>query len=115
MPFITIEMPDSVQFELAPFAGAMHKAISSSLDIPIEKLKTKLVRYQDVFVGIGDPAHTYANIELSLMQGRDKQKLKSCLEALLANFKEALERQNPGLQCRVTVNVHELDRELLKS
>ncbi|MBS0635331.1 MAG: hypothetical protein JSR37_07710 [Verrucomicrobia bacterium] len=113
MPFITIEMPKSVNFELAPFAEAMHGHISQSLDVPIEKLKTKLVKLDEVFVGVGDPAHTYAHMEIALMHGRDRQKLRACIDELLMRFKEAIKKQNPDLQCRITVGVHELDKELL--
>ncbi len=113
MPFITIELPVTVEFALAPFAGNVHEYLSHFLAIPIEKLKTKLIRPPEVFVGRGDPSHVYAHLQIALMTGRDKQKLAQATQELLGRFKAAIAAQNPEISCRVTCAFHEIDRELL--
>ncbi len=114
MPFVTIELPEKLNFALHPFAKEVHAYLSEFLDIPIEKLKTKLVRLPEVFVGSNaDPEDTYAHIKVELMQGRDKVKLVAAVNQLLFFLKDALEKQNPSLQCRVTAEFREMDPELL--
>lgn len=113
MPFITIEIPEKFTFALNPFAAQVHEYLFENLDIPIEKLKTKLLRLPEVFVGYGDASATYAHIKVELMQGRDKEKLTASANVLLRHFKEAIHAQNPGTRCRITVEFREIDPELL--
>lgn len=113
MPFITIEIPAKIVFNLEPFAAQVHEYLFEHLDIPIEKLKTKLLRLSEVFVGYGDLGATYAHLRVELIHGRDKEKLARAANVLLAHFKEALAVQNPGVRCRITVEFREIDPELL--
>lgn len=113
MPFITIEIPEKFVFDLKPFASQVHEYLFENLDIPIEKLKTKLVRLSEVFVGYGDASSTYAHMKIELMHGRDKEKLAACASVLLTHLKEAIAQQNPGTRCRLTVEFREIDPELL--
>ncbi len=113
MPFITIELPECLKFSLSPFSAKLHPFISESLDIPLEKLKTKVLFLPDVIVGHGDPMHTYAHIKLELMRGRDKEKLSFAAKKMLEYFHEALKEQNPDCKCRVTCEFREIDPELL--
>jgi 5-carboxymethyl-2-hydroxymuconate isomerase len=113
MPFITIEMPDTLTFDLAPFVAKMHPLLSQNLDIPLEKLKTKLLLLPHVIVGHGDPAYTYANLRLELMAGRNKEVLQATAKTLLDMFKEALQEQNAGCKCRITCEFRELNPDLL--
>lgn len=113
MPFITIEIPEKFIFDLKPFAAQVHEYLFENLDIPIEKLKTKLLRLPEVFVGYGDASATYAHLKVELMQGRDREKLSLAATVLLAHLKEAIALQNPGTRCRITVEFREIDPELL--
>lgn len=113
MPFITIEIPEKFTFALNPFASQVHEYLFENLDIPIEKLKTKLLRLSEVFVGYGDATSAYAHMKVELMHGRDKEKLARCANVLLTHFKEAIAAQNPGIRCRITVEFREIDPELL--
>lgn len=113
MPFITIELPEKLQFPLNPFASQIHEYLFEYLDIPVEKLKTKLLRLPEVLVGYGDTPVTYAHLKVELMAGRDKQKLIDTGNVLLAHFKAAIEKHNPGLRCRVTMEFREIDSDLL--
>ena len=113
MPFITIELPDTLQFSLHSFAQKVHTHLNEALDIPVEKLKTKLLRLSEVYVGHGDPLHTYANVKIELMAGRDRQKLINAANVILEYFTEALQEQNPDCNCRVTCEFREIDPQLL--
>ncbi len=114
MPFVTIEIPERLVFSLQPFAKDLHTYLSGYLDIPIEKLKTKLMRLSEVYIGSdGHPEHTYAHIKVELMQGRDKSKLIAANNELLARFKAVIEKENPNLHCRITSEFREMDPSLL--
>jgi 5-carboxymethyl-2-hydroxymuconate isomerase len=113
MPFITIEIPEKFTFALSPFASQIHEYLYEYLDIPIEKLKSKVERLSEVFVGYGGASAAYAHLKVELLEGRDKEKLALAANVLLAHFKEAIEKQNPGVRCRITVEFREIDPELL--
>jgi len=113
MPFITIEIPSQFSFDLGPFVSKIHPFLSESLNIPLEKLKTKRLLISDAIVGHGDPNHNYAHIRLELMRGRDKEKLKAACSELLRAFTEAIKAQNPHSHARVTCEFRELDPELM--
>lgn len=113
MPFVSIELPEKMQLALEPFAKSVHALLHEALDIPSEKLKTKIFRLSELFVGNGQKHEHYAHIRLELMQGRDRQKLIEAVNQLLKLFREALQEQNPDIHCRVTAEFREIDRELL--
>ncbi len=113
MPFITIELSQSLQFSLAPFAEKVHGYLAEALAIPVEKLKTKVVYIPDTYVGVGDPEQTYARLKFELIKGRDRQKLKNAIQQLVEWFKEALLQQNPRAKCRITCEIQELDPDFL--
>ena len=113
MPFITIELTDTLQFSLQSFAQKVHVHLNKELGIPVEKLKTKLFRLTEVYVGNGDPSYTYAHVKIELMLGRDRQKLINAAKVLLEYFTEALQMQNPDCKCRITCEFREIDPQLL--
>ena len=111
MPFITIEIDDALQFSLQPFARQVHEYISSSLDIPIDKLKTKVERIKEAYVGEGDAL--YARLKIELKAGRDMLLLQSVVSELLEKFSLAIKSQNPKVACRITVEFREIHPDLI--
>ncbi|MBS0655224.1 MAG: hypothetical protein JSR46_05570 [Verrucomicrobia bacterium] len=113
MPFITIEIPDSCHFSLQPFALELNQYLSEALEVPIEKCKIKLIRLSEWCVGKGSADDAYARLKVEFMGGRDRQKLVHAGEELVRRFEASIQSQNQAQPCRITVDFHELDRELL--
>ncbi len=113
MPFITIELPKDFAFDLAAFAKEMHAYLAENLGLHHEKLKTKLLFISDCVVGDGNLNNTYSHIRLELMAGRDREKLKAATKELLRLFSEALKKQNPTRQSRITCELREIDSDLI--
>lgn len=113
MPFVTIELDESLAFSLQPFASDLHRYLSVTLDIPIERLKTKLHRVCECYVGQGEAL--YVRMLIELKAGRETALLQKVAEELLVKVTEAVKTQNPNYSCRVTVEFQELHPKLLLS
>ena len=113
MPFVTIEIPENRQFSLLPFALEINQYLAEVLNVPIEKCKVKLVRLPEVFVGKGTAEDSYARLRVEMMSGRDREKLRLAGKEIVQRFAQAFRSQNPGKPCRITMDFHEIDRELL--
>ena len=113
MPFITIEIPDSLHFAAKQFTLEMHTHIAKHLSVPIEKCKTKILRLPEVIVGSDDSTLSYARLKVECISGREKQLLIDTAKELLSRFQQVIQTENPKANCRITVEFHEIDRELL--
>lgn len=113
MPFVTLELDETLAFTLQPFASDLHRYLSITLDIPIERLKTKLHRVSECYVGQGEAL--YARLLIELKAGRETALLQKVAQELLTKVTEALKAQNPNSSCRVTVEFQELHPKLLLS
>lgn len=111
MPFITVELPEEMTFPFKSFAVEINRYLSEVLEVPTEKCKVKLVKPSDIFVGEGQ--HVYARLKVELLSGRDRKKLLFVGKELLERFTVAIRSQNPLVDCRITVDIREIDRELL--
>lgn len=112
MPFITIEIPEKVEFNFRPFVKEMHQYLSTELSTPIEKFKTKIFRLPETYVGNGDAMNAYARLKIELLAGRDKGKLQACGKELLKRLTDAINVENPGIKCRFTMDFSEMNLEL---
>jgi len=110
MPFITVEVPEKVQFLLEPFAKDIHEYISQEVQVSIEKCKTKKLVVNEYFIGEGQNVFS-GRLILELMSGRDRSMLKGLLQGLLDRFSTALQEQNPTYQFCVTTEIREIDKE----
>ena len=113
MPFITIEISGNLQFSLQPFALLLHHYLADALSCPIERFKTKLVRFPEAFLGSGAEEASYARLKVECMSGRERQKLIVAGKELVKRFGEQIQKDNPKTGCRITAEFHEIDRDLL--
>jgi len=113
MPFITVELPEEMPFPFKSFAVEVNRYLSEVLEVPTEKCKMKLLKLSDILVGEGDRERMYARLKVELLSGRDRQKLLFVGKELLERFTVAIRSQNPLVDCRITVDMREIDRELL--
>jgi 5-carboxymethyl-2-hydroxymuconate isomerase len=115
MPFISIELPETLHFSLSAFAVELHHYLSKLLSVPIEKCKTKLIRLPDVVVGNGSGDVSYARLKIECMAGRDRLMLINSGKELIERFACQIKNDNPSADVRITVEFHEIDRDLLFS
>ena len=113
MPFISIELSQNITFALEPFAKSLHAYLAPVLGVGIEKLKSKKVIVSDYVLGDGSHDTTYVRLKLELKQGRRPEVLKTVLGEILKKLSHAISEQNPVLDCRITCEIAEIDREFL--
>lgn len=111
MPFITIEIDQTIALSLQPFAIEMHVYLSQMLDVPVEKFKTSILRLGETIVGRGESL--YARLRIGVLEGRELKLLQTAGRELLERFSKALSDHNPQIPMRVAVEFYQIEPSLL--
>ena len=114
MPQITLEYTSNILEEIVPEEIFLpsHKILVKTADAKLIHCKSKTIRYNDFFIGDGDPNNGFVHMQIYMIEGRSIDVRKKTAQEILAilekYFKDSLER----MHLQITVDVKELSKAL---
>jgi 5-carboxymethyl-2-hydroxymuconate isomerase len=112
MPHCTLEFSGNVIDcpDLRRLFSELHDVLTSTGLFEREAIKSRAIRYDDYFIGDGDPHRAFVALDVSILSGRpDDAKARiteGALDLLKRHFAESIAEQI----CNITVQVSELHR-----
>ena len=112
VPHLVLEISNNVQQRPSrDFYQKLHSLAVEYAPFELCDLKSRLIVHDSYFVGNGDDSNAFIHLGISMLAGRDQSIRKRLSSALLDFLKTEFTSSISSLNCRVTVEIREIDRE----
>ncbi len=115
MPHILVEYSSNLapRVEVEGLIGALHGAVVESGLFEPAAVRTRALPRDIYLIADGAPENVFLHIVARIRAGRSIENRKSLGESLLKAAKQAISALPPSAPIALSVEVHEIDREML--
>jgi 5-carboxymethyl-2-hydroxymuconate isomerase len=113
MPHFVLELSDNV-LEKPDFKEVfkrLHTLLVENGPFHLEDIKSRAVVHANYVVADGDEQNGFVHLVLSIFKGRDLTLRQTLGEKLLSFLKQEFARSYEALNCSITVDIVEIERE----
>jgi 5-carboxymethyl-2-hydroxymuconate isomerase len=113
MPHCVLEYSGNVleKRDFTSFFQGLHQLLVHSGLFGLSDIKSRVVCCREFRVGDGDPSLSFIHLSLYILSGRAREVRQALADRLLAFLKEEFAESCKPLNCEMTVDVREMDRE----
>lgn len=91
--------------------GKLHEILSASDSFHLADMKSRVVTYDDYYVGDGKNENAFVHLTLSILTGRSLELRQHMGQKLLQTLEEYFTQSRAKLNCKITVEIHEINRD----
>jgi len=115
MPHILVEYSSNLapQVEVTRLIGALHGAVAESGLFELAAVRTRALPRDVYLIADGAPENVFVHVIARIRAGRSVENRKSLGETLLSEAKSALSALPPSTPIALSVEVQEIDPEML--
>lgn len=113
MPHFVLEYSDNIMEEVdfRVLFRRLHDSLVRTGPFELSAIKSRAISYPNYLVADGDDANAFVHLTLSILSGRDRETKQAVGNRLIAFLKQEFARSFEALNCSLTVEIKEMERE----
>ncbi len=113
MPHFVLEYSDNIleEVDFEDFFKKLHTLLVEVGPFNLSDIKSRAIRHQEFCVANGQESNAFVHLTLSIFKGRDLGIRQAVGEKMLAFLKGEFARSFETLNCSLTVEVREMEKE----
>ncbi len=113
MPHCVLEISSNVedQPDFRELFEKLHSFIVANSDVVLATLKSRMLRYDNFYIGSGDPESSFIYLNISMMSGRTEEVRVSLSRGALEILTKYFPKACASGKCSINVGIQELNKK----